>query len=106
MARHGEHFVPIWQTDRRPEHAAGGRAINQEAFDLLCPGGSGRGHLKQALAHNNELVSHFNNLGDRSFLITHKVRPIDLGQAHFQALWRAKSKRHHPIKNRYCLWLF
>ena len=58
------------------------------------------------LAHNNELVSHFNNLGDRSFLITHKVRPIDLGQAHFQALWRAKSKRHHPVKNSYCLWLF
>jgi len=21
-------------------------------------------------------------------------------------LWRAKSKRHHPVKNRYCLWLF
>ena len=27
MARHGEHVVPIWQTDPRPEHAAGGRAI-------------------------------------------------------------------------------
>ena len=66
MARHGEHVVPIWQTDPHPEHAAGARAINQEAIDLLCPGGSGRGQLEQTLAHNNEPVSHFQNLGDRN----------------------------------------
>jgi|SRR5208337_1712659 len=41
--------VPIWQTDPHPEHAAGARAINQEAIDLLCPGGSGRGQLEQTL---------------------------------------------------------
>ena len=39
MARHGEHAVPFRQTDPRPEHATGGRAIHQEAIDLLCPGG-------------------------------------------------------------------
>jgi len=65
-----------------------GECVNRIGV-LLCPGGRGRGQLKQALAHNNELVSHFNNLGDRSRL-----------------LWRAKSKRHHPVKNRYCSWLF
>ena len=54
---------------------ANARAINQEAIDLLCPDGSGRGQLEQTLAHNDELVSHFQNLGDRSgFLITQ--RPV------------------------------
>ena len=94
MARHGEHVVPIWQTDPHPEQATGARAINQEAIDLLCPGGSGRGQLEQTFAHNNELVSHFQNLGDRSgFLITHEVRPINSGQARYQAPLAGKIKK-------------
>ena len=80
MARRGKHVVPIWQIDPRPEHAAGGRTINQEALEL-CLGGGGRVQLKQALAHDNELVSLVDNLGDLSFLITHNVCPIDLGPA-------------------------
>ena len=59
MARHGEYVVPIRQIDPRSEHATGGRAIHQQAIDPLRPGGRGRGQLKQAFAHNNELVSHF-----------------------------------------------
>ena len=67
---------------------------NQEAIDLLCPGGSGRGQLEQTLAHNNELVSHFQNLGDRSsFLITYEVHPIDSGQARYQAPLAGKIKK-------------
>ena len=42
-ARRSDHLLPIWQSYRRPEHATGGRAINQEVFDLPGPGGSGRG---------------------------------------------------------------
>jgi hypothetical protein len=87
-ARCGEHVVPIWQSDRLAEHAAGGRAINQEAFDPLCPVGGGCGQLKQPRAHDNELVSLVDNLGDLSFLITHKVRPIEPA-GHFKAIWRA-----------------
>jgi len=79
MARRGKHVVPIWQPGRRAEHAAGGRAIDQEAFDLICPSGGGRGQSEQALAHDNKLVSHLDNLSDCSFLITHKARPIDRG---------------------------
>src|SRR5271166_4313723 len=54
----------------------------------------GRGQLEQTLAHNNEPVSHFQNLGDRSgFLITHEVRPIDSGQARYQAPLAGKIKK-------------
>ncbi|HUJ80356.1 MAG TPA: hypothetical protein VLW83_00660 [Candidatus Acidoferrales bacterium] len=102
-----EHVVPIWQTNPHPEHATGARAINQEAIDLLCPDGSGRGQLEQTLAHNDELVAHFQNLGDRSgFLITHEVRPIDSSQARHQAPLAGKIKKTSSFKNRYCLWLF
>ena len=37
--------------------------------------------------------------GTRSVLST-RARPDT------RLLWRAKSKRHQPVKNRYCLWLF
>src|SRR5208337_2959988 len=68
---------------------------------------SGRGQLEQTLAHNDELVSHFQNLGDRSgFLITHEVRPIDSSQARHQAPLAGKIKKTSSFKNRYCLWLF
>src|SRR5271155_5107904 len=65
----GQDVFPIWQTDPRPEHAAGGRAINQAAFDLPCPAGGGLAELKQALAYDNKLVSHFYNFGNRGFLL-------------------------------------
>ena len=42
--------------------------VPRQAVDLLCPGGSGRGQLEQTLANNNDLVSHFQNLGDGSGL--------------------------------------
>jgi hypothetical protein len=90
VARHGKDVIPIWQTDRRPKHAAGSRAINQEAFDLPCPGGGGRAELKQALTYDNKLISHFYNFGDRGFL-THKVRPDDLGSAQFPGPLSGKS---------------
>jgi len=35
MARHGEHVVPIWQTDPHPEHATGARAIKHVSFEAL-----------------------------------------------------------------------
>ena len=43
----------------RPINATSARAINEEAFDLLCSGGSGRGQLEQTLAHNKRLVRTF-----------------------------------------------
>jgi hypothetical protein len=51
--------TPIWQNNRHAEHAAGGRAINQKTFNLSSPGGGGRAQLKQALAYDNKLISHF-----------------------------------------------
>ena len=42
--------------------------------------------VQQRLLTDNELVSHFQNLGDRSnILITHEVSPIDSGQARYRA---------------------
>jgi hypothetical protein len=60
--------------------------------------------LKQALAYDNKLISHFYNLGDRSFL-THKVRPDDLGSelaaaAKVSPDTVAKLERGEPLRER------
>ena len=70
------HLVTTWRFRRNP-HASGSPAIDQAAFNLLGPVGGGRAQLEQTLAHNNELVSHVLNLGDRGgVLMIHEVRPI------------------------------
>jgi hypothetical protein len=90
MAQRGKHLVPIRQTNRRAEHAAGRRAINQETFNLSRPAGGGRAQLKQALAYDNKLISHFYHFGDRSFIL-HSVGPDDLGYVRFRPFGRVKS---------------
>jgi hypothetical protein len=72
-------LVPIRQTNRRAEHAAGRRAINQETFNLSRPGGGGRAQLKQALAYDNKLISHFYHFGSNHKDITLLKTDVDCG---------------------------